>query len=131
MFRRSFSEIVLMASLSKVGRLLFALGLAAQLGACARRTSEIEAVAVDPAMFEGMTCSQLVAQRARRSQALIFAGMAQDQVSADDGMRTLGVPTPVGTLFDGDREPEVARLKGELHAVNAQLIAMRCGPDYR
>lgn len=120
-----------MASLSKAKRLLCACCLAALLGACARPTSEIVAAAADPAMFEGMTCSQLVGQRARRSQALIFAGMAQDQVSADDGMRTLGVPTPVGTLFDGDREPEVARLKGELHAVDAQLIEMRCGPDYR
>jgi hypothetical protein len=82
-------------------------------------------------MFVGKSCSQLVAERARLSQALIFAGLAQDQVSADDQMRTLGAPTPVGTLFDGDREPEVARLKGELHAVYAQMIVMRCGPDYR
>lgn len=127
----SKAKRLLVASLSKATRLLGVCCLAVLLGGCARPASEIEAAAVDPALFEGMTCSQLVAQRARRSQALIFAGMAQDQVSADDGMRTLGVPTPVGTLFDGDREPEVARLKGELHAVTAQLIAMRCGPDYR
>jgi hypothetical protein len=50
-------------------------------------------------------------------------------VSEDDSMRTLGIPTPVGTLFDGDREPEVARLKGELRAVNAQLQAAGCIED--
>ncbi|MBY6240569.1 hypothetical protein [Methylosinus sp. Sm6] len=113
-------------------RLVFgALGLAAALAACAKPAHEIAPTPIDPVMFAGKSCSQLVAARARRSQALIFAGMAQNQVSDDDRMRTLGVPTPVGTLFDGDREPEVARLKGELHAIGAQMIVMNCGPDYR
>jgi hypothetical protein len=120
-----------MAIVSRGRRLGLTLGFAAALTACARPAHEIEPAPTDPAMFMGMSCSQLVHERARRSRALIFAGMAQDQVSADDNMRTLGVPTPVGTIFDGDREPEVARLKGELHAVNAQMIAMNCGPDYR
>lgn len=118
-----------MAIASKAGRLLPALGLA-MLAACARQTREIEPVVVAPEMFSGMSCLRLVKERARRSQALIYAGMAQDQVSEDDRMRTLGIPTPVGTLFDGDREPEVARLKGELHAIDTQMQAMGCFADY-
>jgi hypothetical protein len=117
-----------MALASKTGRLLPALGLA-MLAACARQTREIEAAPVEPGLFSGMSCLRLVKERARRSQALIFAGAAQDQVSADDSLRTLGIPTPAGTLFDGDREPEVARLKGELRAVNAQLLASGCIAD--
>lgn len=120
-----------MAAVSCGRRLVLTLGFAAALSACARPAHEIEPAPIDPVMFMGKSCSELAHQRARRSRALIFAGMAQDQVSADDNMRTLGVPTPVGTIFDGDREPEVARLKGELHAVNAQMIEMNCGPDYR
>lgn len=108
-----------------------AFALVLVLGGCAKQTRDIEAAAVDPAIFVGATCSQLVAERAKRSQALIFAGLAQDQVSADDRVRTFGAPTPMGTLFEGDREDEVARLKGELHAANAQMIVMNCGPDYR
>jgi hypothetical protein len=104
-----------------------ALGLAA----CAKSTHDIEPAPVDPALFVGADCAQLVARRARISQALIFAGSAQDQIAADDRTRTLGVPTPMGTPFELDREPEVARLKGELHAVNAQMDLQRCGPDFR
>ncbi|WP_245258394.1 hypothetical protein [Methylosinus sp. LW4] len=110
-----------------------AVALAAALGlsACAKTTLEIEPAPVDPALFVGVDCAQLVARRARISQALIFAGSAQDQLAADDRTRTLGVPTPMGTPFDDDREPQIARLKGELHAVNAQMDAQRCGPDFR
>lgn len=120
-----------MPAVSRGRRLVLTLGSAAALAACARPAHEIEPAPIDPAMFMERTCSELAHERARRSRKLIFAGMAQDQVSADDNMRTLGVPTPVGTIFDGDREPEVARLKGELHAVNAQMVEMNCGPDYR
>jgi hypothetical protein len=110
-----------------------AVALAAALGlsACAKTTLEIEPAPVDPALFVGADCPHLVARRARISQALIFAGSAQDQLAADDRTRTLGVPTPMGTPFDDDREPQIARLKGELHAVNAQMDAQRCGRDFQ
>lgn len=109
----------------------FALAAALGLSACAKPTREVEPLPADPALFVGYDCAQLVARRARISQALIFAGSAQDQIAADDRIRTLGVPTPMGTLFEGDREAEIARLKGELHAVNAQMETQRCGPDFR
>ncbi|WP_244613005.1 hypothetical protein [Methylosinus sp. Ce-a6] len=121
-------------ALARKPRARFAgLALAAALGlsACAKPTRDVEPLPVDPALFAGADCAQLVARRARISQALIFAGSAQDQIAADDRVRTLGVPTPMGTLFDGDREAEVARLKGELHAVNAQMEMQLCGPDFR
>ncbi|PWB94369.1 hypothetical protein [Methylosinus sporium] len=110
-----------------------ALAVAAAFGlaACAKPTREIEPAPVDPGLFIGADCPQLVARRARIAQALIFAGSAQDQLAADDRTRTFGVPTPMGTPFDADREPQIARLKGELHAVNAQMDAQRCGPDFR
>jgi hypothetical protein len=120
----------MMATVS-LARILAALGLAAALVACARPAREIEPAPSDPSLFMGESCSQLVAERGRRSEALIFAGMAQDQLSDEDRIRTLGAPTPLGTPFEDDREPEVARLKGELRAINAQMIAMKCGPDYR
>ncbi|PWB82587.1 MAG: hypothetical protein C3F11_11060 [Methylocystaceae bacterium] len=107
------------------------LALAFGLGACAERTRDIPAAVVDPSPFIGPTCSQLVAARAARSRALIFSGLAQDQTSEDDATRTIGVPTPMGTIFGRDREAEIARLKGELRALNAQMSEMNCGPDYR
>lgn len=107
------------------------LALSVGLGACAQRTRDIEAIVVDPSPFLALTCPQLVAARARRAQALIFSGLAQDQTSQDDRTRTFGVPTPMGTIFEGDRGDEIARLKGELRALNEQMIVMNCAPDYR
>ncbi|WP_245267234.1 hypothetical protein [Methylosinus sp. LW3] len=112
-------------------RAVLALAAALGLSACAKTAWDIEPAPVDPALFVGTDCAHLVARRARISQALIFAGSAQDQLAADDRMRTLGVPTPMGTPFGDDREPQIARLKGELHAINAQMDAQRCGPDFR
>jgi hypothetical protein len=101
-------------------------------GCLAKRTIEIEPTAsIDVHSFAGRTCSQLVADRAKRSQALVFAGLAQDQLSDDDQIRTLGVPTPMGTLFENSQETAIARLKAELRALNAELGAQNCGGDYK
>jgi hypothetical protein len=101
------------------------------LAGCAKRTFEITPDQTDPKEFFGMTCSELVAERAKTSQALIFSGLAQDQISDDDKMRTLGIPTPMGSLFNEGRENQIARLKGKVRAINANMSALRCGPDYR
>lgn len=101
------------------------------LGACAKQSRDIPPALVDPTLFLGMSCSELVAERARRTTALVFAESTQDQTAADDRVRTLGLPTPMGTIFEGDRELEVARLKGEVRAATTQMRAMNCGPDYR
>lgn len=105
--------------------------LALLVAGCARPSQEIEPRFVDANLFAGANCSQLVAERARRSRALIFSALEQDQISQDDRIRTLGVPTPMGTLFEGGVEPEIARLKGELRAINAMHAMMNCGADYR
>jgi hypothetical protein len=101
------------------------------LAGCARRAAEIEPLPAPPQAFAGANCMDLVALRAKRSQALIFLGMAQDQLSEDDSTRTLGVPTPHGVLFGTDREPDIAALKGELHALNRAMRDKGCIPDYR
>jgi hypothetical protein len=115
----------------RIGPRCLALAAALDLTACAQRTRDIAPAAVDPAMFAGATCSELVHERARRSQQLIFAGLAQEGVADDDRTRTMGAPTPTGTLFEGDRAEEIARLKGELYAASGQMKAMNCGPDYQ
>jgi hypothetical protein len=106
------------------------LALALAFSSCAKPTREIQPAFVDPSAFMGATCMQLTAERGRRSQALIFAGLAQDQTSLDDRTRLLGVPTPMGTIFEGDNEVAISRLKGELRAIDAQM-PIACDADYR
>lgn len=101
---------------------------AAALGvsACmAKRPSEIEPASVDPTAYAELDCTRLVERRARIAQSLIFASLAQDHLADADKVRTLGVPTPMGSAFEDDREAEVARLKGELRAIDARLRAPR------
>jgi len=105
--------------------------LASLVVGCARPMRDIEPNFVDANRFAGASCSQLVAERARRARALIFSGLQQDQISQDDRARTFGAPTPMGTLFEDDVEPEIARLKGELRAIDTMHAIMICGSDYR
>ncbi len=100
------------------------------LSCCAKPVRDIQPAMVDPSAFAGDSCPQLAAKRARLSQALVFRGFAQDQVSADDRAGIFGAPMLMGTMFDGNNEAAVSELKGELRAVNSQILAMNCGLDH-
>jgi hypothetical protein len=92
---------------------------------------DIAPAPTDAGAFLGATCPELATKRAKRMQALVFSGMVQDHISDEDKTRTLGIPTPMGSLFDESRENQIARLKGELHAIDAGLASLNCEPDYR
>lgn len=106
------------------------LALSLVVSDCAKQTRYIQPAIVDPSIFAYATCSQLLTERAKRSQALIFSGIAQDETSSQDRLRILVVPTPMGTIFEGDNEVEISRLKGELRALDAQMLIMNCGAGY-
>jgi len=101
------------------------------LSSCARTMREIPpapgAIYPDP----HASCARLVAERARRTTRLVIVGLHQDQLAADDRARVLGVPTPLGTPFEEDMTPEVARLKGEIGAITQEMIRKNCGRDYQ
>lgn len=103
------------------------LALIVVLAACAKRTRDIEPGVVDASVFTGATCAQLVAERAKRSEALIFSGLEQDHTSLEDRAGVFGAPMLMGTIFNGRNESEIARLKGELRALD-ELLATNCGP---
>ena len=96
------------------------------LGACMPPTRAIGPAFIDPRLYAGVNCQQLVALRARAMRGLTFSGLAQDQLHRDDHIRTFGAPTPMATIFDESREPDVSALKGELLALNERLTQMDC-----
>ncbi len=79
-----------------------------------------------PSAFEPATCRQLSLMHAKAMRSLVYAELMQDQRYAEDRTRTFGVPTPFATLFEENREAEVALLKGETLALAAQLEQARC-----
>ncbi|WP_424361546.1 hypothetical protein [Methylocystis parvus] len=104
----------------------FAILVICGLSACARSHGEIAPAPVPPNAFSAADCRQLSLMRAKAERSLVLSEIAQDHRHAEDRTRTFGVPTPMATIFDGDHEAEVARLKGEAYALAAQLERAGC-----
>jgi hypothetical protein len=104
--------------------------LASSLSGCAKRAAEIEPASINTADFSALTCSQLVAERAWRTRRLAFLELEQDQINADDRIRTFGIPTPMGSLYAESKVEAIANLKAQLRALGENLSII-CGPDYR
>jgi len=111
-----------MLRLARAGFLITILGLSA----CAARHDEIMPLPVDPADYEGATCRQLGLMLAKAQRTLVYTEMEQDHIAADDNIRAFGVPTLMGTFFEGSRVFDVARLKGETIALKTQLQQSGC-----
>jgi hypothetical protein len=98
------------------------------LAGCAKSARDIEPDFGRALAYFDASCPGLAAERARLAERLIFSGLRQDQVSRDDRIRTFGVPTLFGTIFEGGDEPEIGRLKAELRVIDAEMIQLNCWP---
>jgi hypothetical protein len=107
-------------------RAALALSIIFAVSACAKRHDEISPAPVPPSAYEPATCRELSLMRARTMRSLTLSSIIQDQHHADDRTRTFGAPTPMATIFEEDREAEVARLKGESLAITKQLRRAGC-----
>lgn len=96
------------------------------LSACAARHNEIMPLPIDPADYDGATCRQLGLMLDKAQRTLVYTEMAQDHIAAQDDIRAFGVPTLMGTFFEGSRLEDVARLKGETIALKTQLQQSGC-----
>ncbi|WP_457798523.1 hypothetical protein [Methylocystis sp. S23] len=96
------------------------------LSACAKRHGEVAPAPIPPSAFETATCRQLSAMHAKAMRTLVFSELLQDHRHAEDRTRIFGVPTPMATIFEENREAELARLKGETLALAAQLQRAGC-----
>lgn len=100
--------------------------LATLLSACATPAREIEPAPADPAAYVGKSCIALFGERGRLRRDFVFASLRQDQISRDDRIRIFGAPTLFGSIFEGDGSGQVARLKGQIRAIEDAMIYERC-----
>jgi hypothetical protein len=106
------------------------------LAGCAENPDNISASYVSPMLYQDYTCSQIAdeARRvsARQAQAI---GAQREQASEDAVATTVGVILFWPALFfidgDGDNAAQVARLKGEMEAIEQANIQKRCGIQFR
>ena len=108
-------------------------GIAAALalGACASRPDDISAAYVSPLPYQQLDCEQLAAEAQRVSTSAAVAAGAQNQQASNDAVATtiaVVVFWPALFLIKGDnaKAAEVARLKGEMQAIEQASIAKRC-----
>ena len=106
------------------------------LSGCATNPNQISAAYVSPVLYQNLTCAQLAQEAQRDSNAAAAATGAQsNQASKDAVMTTVGVVLFWPALFfiggDKGNAAEVARLKGEMQAIEQANISKNCGITFQ
>ncbi|MCB1516144.1 MAG: hypothetical protein KDJ19_00800 [Hyphomicrobiaceae bacterium] len=101
------------------------------LAGCATRPADIAPSYVSSSKYDGMSCSQLEREAEGISRAAVAAAGAQEQAAQHDAaMTTVGVVLFWPAIFfnkgDGASAAEVARLKGEILAIQQASDTKHC-----
>lgn len=111
---------------------LAALAACVVLTSCASKSADISAAYVSPILYQNLTCEQLALEAQGVSARAMTASGQQDQKATGDAVAmTVGLVVFWPALFfmkgDGAQAAEVARLKGEMQAIEHASIANNCG----
>lgn len=109
---------------------------AVSLGGCATNPDNISASYVSPIQYSSYSCPQLREEAARVSgRAAEIAGVQSSKASGDAVAMGVGLVLFWPSLFfikgDGTTAAEVARLKGEMDALEQASIKHKCGIEFR
>lgn len=109
---------------------------AGMVGGCAKKSDEISAHYVSPIQYSSYSCAQLAEEGRRISARASQAMGAQDKKASNDTV-AMGVGLilfwPALFMIKGGAEntAEVARLKGEMEALEQESIRKKCGIQFR
>jgi hypothetical protein len=106
------------------------------LSACASRSDNISAAYVSPMQYSTYNCAQLSAEASRiSSRAAQITGAQDSKATGDAVAMTVGLVIFWPALFflkgDGTTAAEVARLKGEMEAIEQASVQKKCGIQFR
>ncbi|MEM1100525.1 MAG: hypothetical protein AAGH73_03210 [Pseudomonadota bacterium] len=106
------------------------------LSGCAQSPENIAATYVSPLQFQSYSCNQLVEEGNRVGRrAAEVAGVQQKKADQDAGATAISLVLfwPAAFFIKGDKETaaELARLKGELEAIEQASIRKNCGIEFR
>ncbi|MEC9463768.1 MAG: hypothetical protein VX601_11380 [Pseudomonadota bacterium] len=113
-------------------KIVSAICLCAIVSSCASKPSEIEAAYVSPTLYESLSCDRL-REEATAVSARAIAASGVQQKKADNDAVAVGVGLVIfwPALFfakgDGASAAEVARLKGEMKAIEMASLKNNCG----
>ena len=105
------------------------------ISGCAEKSNDIAAMYVSPMQYDGYSCRQIREEAARVSARASNAMGIQDKQAEDDAGATaisLILFWPALFFIDGDgaNAQEVARLKGEMVALEQVSIQKNCGIEF-
>lgn len=102
---------------------------------CASRSEDVAAAYVSPMVYSSWSCAQIREEAARISARAAQAAGAQDRQATNDAVAT-GVAVvlfwPAAFFIRGDNvnSAELARLKGEMEAIQQVSIQKNCGVTF-
>lgn len=115
-----------------LNKTVIALGATAMLAGCASAPKDIAPAYVSTGLYENLSCTQLRAEaEAVSARAIAASGQQERNRSQDVGMTTVAVvlfwPAAFFMKGDGAAAAEVARLKGEMQAIEQVNRIKNCG----
>lgn len=119
-----------------VKHVLVIAALAAGIAGCASKSESIAPAYVSPMQYSGYDCRDLSIEASRLSSQAAQAMGQQDSRASRDAVATgvalvLFWPAAFFISGDGASSYEVARLKGEMNALQQASHQQRCGIDFR
>lgn len=112
--------------LTSVGTLFGLLLSILALNGCATKPESVHPAYVSHVSYLNWDCDQLAAEQLRLVAALSSASDAQRQARGSDVAGWIFLCTPVATLSGGNQASNIARLKGELDALQRAMIDKKC-----
>ena len=113
-----------------------ALSSALVLASCASKPEDIEAAYVSPLAYEAYTCDQLKSEAIRVSERAQQAAGVQKKKATNDAVAVgvgvvLFLPALLFVKGSGATEGEIARLKGEIEAIEKASIQKNCNIGFQ
>ena len=117
-------------------RVLAVCALAALAAGCAKSADKIAATYVSPYQYENFTCPQIAEEAQRLSHRVaVVAGVQDEKATKDAVATTVGVIIFWPALFfiggNDQQTAELARLRGEMEAIEQVAIRKRCGITFK
>jgi hypothetical protein len=103
---------------------------------CASRSEDVAASYVSPTMYGSYSCRELSAEAQRVSAAAAVASGAQDSQATKDAVATTAAVVifwPAAFFVSGNnaQTAELARLKGQMQAIEGASVQKKCGINFQ
>lgn len=106
------------------------------IAGCAKKSTDIAAQYVSPMQFQSYSCSQITEEAQRVSEYSARAMLVQNKTASSDAVATgvalvLFWPAAFFVSGNGANAAELARLKGQMDALQSASIQKDCGLEFR